>query len=117
MNDMTIANNLKAIRTDRGMTQSQLSEASGIDVMLISRIERGKGQPSLESLKKLAIALGCSTDALVFDKEERELSEDLEILVTLTKRLPEQKREMIKEFILTVVQRHEAKALLDRSDD
>lgn len=113
MIQMTIADNLKAIRKDRGFTQAQLSELAQIDVIQLSRIERGKSQPGLDSLKKIAIALGCSTDELVFDKDERKLTEELNTLLTLTKRLPDQKQEMIKEFILTVVQRHESKVLLD----
>jgi transcriptional regulator with XRE-family HTH domain len=113
MIQMTIADNLKAIRKDRGFTQAQLSDLAQIDVIQLSRIERGKSQPGLESLKKIAIALGCSTDELVFDKDERELTEDLGKMLTLIKRLPDQKQDMIKEFILTVVQRHESKVLLD----
>lgn len=111
---MPIADNLKTIRKDRGMTQQQLAERSQTDVMQISRIERGKSQPSLDSLKRLAVALGCSTDALVFDGQERSVREDLGRLLEMTKSLPEAKQEMVKEFILTVVQRHQAQELLDR---
>lgn len=112
MTPVAIADSLKALRKNRGMTQKALAEASQTDVVQISRIERGDSNPSLETLKRLARALGCTTDALVFEADERAPSDDLQQLFELASDLPEAKRDMIKEFILTVVQRHQAQSLL-----
>lgn len=44
---------LVSARTSRGMTQSRLAELSGIGQSEISRIERGQGNPTLETVTKL----------------------------------------------------------------
>ena len=49
---------LKAWRTRRRLTQEELAERSGLSYKFIGEIERGKGNPSLETLGKLALALG-----------------------------------------------------------
>lgn len=50
----------KALKKARGkITQIQLSEMTGIDQSVISRIEAGKVEPELSTLKKLAEALNC----------------------------------------------------------
>ncbi|MGH3217916.1 MAG: helix-turn-helix domain-containing protein [Streptosporangiaceae bacterium] len=45
-------------RKARGMTQQQLSEASGVPQADISRIERGAGNPTEATLQRLAEGLG-----------------------------------------------------------
>jgi len=46
-------------RKARGMTQQQLSQATGVAQADISRIERGSGNPTEATLQRLAEALGC----------------------------------------------------------
>jgi len=48
---MTIA------RNNMGLTQEQIAERSGMKQSDISRIERGKGNPSLKTLRRLAQAM------------------------------------------------------------
>jgi DNA-binding XRE family transcriptional regulator len=44
-------------RVDRGLTQIELSEVTGISQADISRIERGAGNPTEATLQRLATAL------------------------------------------------------------
>jgi transcriptional regulator with XRE-family HTH domain len=53
-----VACNLRRIRTDRGWSQDDLAEASGLDRTYISGIERGKRNPTLIVLEKIAVGLG-----------------------------------------------------------
>ena len=46
-------------RTKRGLTQKQLSEATGIDQSDLSKIERGMANVSISTLNRIALALGC----------------------------------------------------------
>lgn len=46
------------VRKERGLTQKQLSELTGISQADISRIENGTRNPSLEMIKRLAIGMG-----------------------------------------------------------
>ena len=46
-------------RSKRGITQQELSEKTGIDQSDISKIERGVANPSVNTLERIADALGC----------------------------------------------------------
>jgi transcriptional regulator with XRE-family HTH domain len=50
-------NGLKSIREKKVITQKELSIASGIAVVTISRLETGKFKPSARTVKALAQAL------------------------------------------------------------
>lgn len=54
------ANALRQARKVRKLTQHELSEAAGLSVDMISRLERGALAPSFDSVDSLAKALGIS---------------------------------------------------------
>ena len=45
-------------REGTGLTQAQLAQATGINQANISRLENGTGNPSLQTLKRLAAGMG-----------------------------------------------------------
>lgn len=53
-----IINAMIKARKERGLTQKQLSELTGISQADISRIENGTRNPSLEMIKRLATGMG-----------------------------------------------------------
>jgi transcriptional regulator with XRE-family HTH domain len=53
-----VGRNALALRQKRGMTQEELSVASGLSQQYISGLERGKRNPTVLSLNDLANALG-----------------------------------------------------------
>lgn len=55
---------LRVYRDLRGLTQVQLSEASGVNRVQIADIEAGRKVGSVATLKKLADALGVTLDDL-----------------------------------------------------
>lgn len=65
---MSINKNLKELRLQRKLTQGELAEMAKIELTQISRIERGASEPKLETIKKLSIALQCTTDELIMDQ-------------------------------------------------
>jgi transcriptional regulator with XRE-family HTH domain len=54
--------NIRRLRRAQGETQAELADAAGIDVRGLGSIERGEGNPSLDTLIKLAEALSVSAD-------------------------------------------------------
>jgi transcriptional regulator with XRE-family HTH domain len=56
---------LRMMRHERGSTLAQLSEATGISVSTLSRLESGQRKPTLELLLPLAHAHGVALDELV----------------------------------------------------
>ena len=58
---------MAAARLRSGLTQAQLAEASGVTDETISRIERGRYEPAVSTLFRLAEALDVSLDRLAGD--------------------------------------------------
>jgi DNA-binding XRE family transcriptional regulator len=53
-----LAHDLRALRKERGLTQNELAARSGVAQSEISRIERGRGNPTHATLAILLAALG-----------------------------------------------------------
>ncbi len=56
---------LRVWRDYRGMTQTALSDTSGVNRVQIANIEAGTRTGSVDTLKKLADALGITVDDLI----------------------------------------------------
>jgi transcriptional regulator with XRE-family HTH domain len=53
-----LAKNVRRLRRARGWTQYDLAEAANVRQALISQIENGAANPTLETLERLAAAFG-----------------------------------------------------------
>jgi transcriptional regulator with XRE-family HTH domain len=73
---MLIGEKIQRLRGQRNWSQADLAELSGVKQSLLSRIERGsRPNPTADVLRKLAKALGCTTDYLVGMHEDEKDSE------------------------------------------
>ena len=71
---MTLGQQVRALRRQRRLTQEQLAELAGVSLQHIGEIERGQGNPTLNSLVKLSDALDISLSEL-FENSEQYKSE------------------------------------------
>lgn len=55
---MNIGEVIKRYRTTLGISQTDLAEISEVSLATIKDIERGKGNPSLSTIEKIADTLG-----------------------------------------------------------
>jgi transcriptional regulator with XRE-family HTH domain len=55
-----VAQNVKRIRLEKGLTQEQFSEISGFSQQYVSGLETGRRNPTVVTLYELAKALGVS---------------------------------------------------------
>lgn len=55
---------IRGERTARGLPLTQLAKATGLTKTLLSQVERGVAEPSLASLRKVALALGVPLSSL-----------------------------------------------------
>ena len=67
---MTIGANIKRLRTGKGETQEQLSEAMNVTCAAVSKWERGETYPDITLLQPLAFHFGVTLDELMgYDRE------------------------------------------------
>lgn len=76
---MSIGQNIKKYRKEKGYTQRELADLIGVSVQAISKWETDTGAPDISQVVPLASALDISTDAL-FDYEHHTKPEDFEEL-------------------------------------
>ena len=102
------------LRRAKGLSQQALADATGIHVTQIKRYEGGSAQPSMDGLKKIALALDCATDVLVFDPSERPIADDLQRQFEAISKLPEEERAIARHLLEGLVLKHDAKRFEER---
>lgn len=60
-----VGSNAARIRKEKGLTQEQLSERCGLSQQYLSKLERGRRNPTIVTLYEIANALGVSHVDLV----------------------------------------------------
>ena len=64
---MGLGAKLKAARQARGLSLAELADSSGLTKGFISQVENGRSNPSLDSLRRIAVALEVSVQSLLDD--------------------------------------------------
>jgi transcriptional regulator with XRE-family HTH domain len=84
-------------------------------VSQLRKYEAGGSEPSLSALRRLAVALSCSTDALVFGDDPR-LPDDeaLRLAFEATGFLDDAERATVREVLDAFIARHSARHAEDR---
>jgi DNA-binding XRE family transcriptional regulator len=67
----TVADQLMALRAERGLSQARLAELAGVDRKTINRIENGHFSPSLDTITRLSVVLKCRLSDLVEAKRSK----------------------------------------------
>jgi len=73
------ATNLKKLRTDLGLKQSELAERAEVAQAAVSQLEKGVREPTPAMIKKLAMALDVEREVLI--GTETGLSKEGEVLM------------------------------------
>jgi transcriptional regulator with XRE-family HTH domain len=63
-----IGSGIRRTRCESGMTQEMLAKKTGVGRSLISKIETGESDGSLQTIKKIAHALGVTVNDLLDDE-------------------------------------------------
>jgi transcriptional regulator with XRE-family HTH domain len=106
---MPFADRLSALRKTKGLTQQQLAERVGLHQSQIHRYESGSSEPSMDALRRLALALGVTTDQLVFEEGEREVADELRLQFEAISRFDPEDRKAARAFLDVLILKHEAK--------
>jgi transcriptional regulator with XRE-family HTH domain len=100
---------LLKLRKHKGLTQQELADRSEVSVIQIRRYEAGNSQPTLELIKKLAIALEVTADELIFDSNERGPDEDLKLQFDAISKFEQDEKEIVKAMLEALILRHDAR--------
>jgi transcriptional regulator with XRE-family HTH domain len=106
---MEFPQRLTALRKEKGLTQQALADMAGVHVMQIRRYESGATQPTLDVIKRMAIALSVSTDMLIFDKDERGPDDDFKLQFEAISKFDPKEKMFVKEVIDSLILKHEAR--------
>jgi len=60
-----LGRNLKRIRTEKGISQSDIAHSLDVSRGFVSNLENGKTNPTLATITRLANAIGVTTDELL----------------------------------------------------
>ncbi len=63
--DGTLGDRLRARRTGLGMTLAEVAEKAGLSIPYVSNLERGRGNPTIDALRAIAVALDVSVSDLL----------------------------------------------------
>lgn len=113
---MDFPERLAVLRKERGLSQQALADKVDIHVSQIRRYESGNTQPTLEVIRKLAIALATSADLLVFDKEEREPKEELKRQFEALSTFDPEELTTAKKLLDSLILQHDIKRSMDKQD-
>lgn len=106
---MEFSERLAALRKERGLTQKSLAEQVRVHITQIQRYENGSIQPTLDVLRRLAVALSVSADLLVFDKDERGPDEDLKLEFEALSQFDPEEKAIAKKVLQGLIIQHQAK--------
>jgi transcriptional regulator with XRE-family HTH domain len=67
--DRALAEAIRRIREERGLTQEDAAHAAGLTVGSFARIERGRSTPAWTTVKRVAAALGLTAAELAREAE------------------------------------------------
>ena len=109
---MPFADRLADFRRQRGLTQEGLAELIGITKTQVYRYERSGAQPTLDVIRRLAIALSVTSDELIFDGKERNADESLRLLLEGVSQLDPDEKHVVKELIEGILLKHQARRLV-----
>jgi len=109
---MSFSRRLAKIRKDTNMTQQKMADVIGIHVSQIKRYESGETQPSLEVLRKIAIALNISADVLLFDVEERQPPQDFDMQFQAINQFTDEEKSVTKTLLDSLILKHTASRLV-----
>ncbi|MFI9624188.1 helix-turn-helix domain-containing protein [Streptomyces sp. NPDC052042] len=65
-----VARNLRVLREQRGLSLAELARQAGLSKQNLSKVEQGTGNPTVETLFAVAVALGVPVTRLVAEREQ-----------------------------------------------
>ncbi|MCT9356980.1 helix-turn-helix transcriptional regulator [Acinetobacter baumannii] len=109
---MGISTNIKRLCRELNINQKELAKLASLPASTISSALKEGSDPRASTIKKIAIALGVSSDMLLFDDEELGTNGDLKILFREVERFEGKEREQLKDMLKMMIVHNKSKELM-----
>jgi transcriptional regulator with XRE-family HTH domain len=112
MHTVDFPERLTTLRRQRDLTQQQLADHIDLHVSQLRRYEQGKSQPTLDVIRRLALALNTTADQLVFDNETDTTTDHMwQLRLEALTHLDPDEQAAIRTLIDSILLRHQARKL------
>jgi len=113
---------LRELREARGLSQRELADLAGIDVMQVNRYERGMHLPSLETTVKLARLFEVPTDELLGTSSARSKPAEIRNIklqqrFRILDKLPRADQDVVLQLVDAVIARRRLSSVLEGPDE
>lgn len=103
MADMSVADNIKKARENKGLNIEQAAAICGIPIGTYRKYEAGSSQPTAEPIRAMAKGLGVSTDEILMEPDERSVAAELRKLFGVVSSLNDCQQAEVKRAIKGLV--------------
>ncbi len=109
---MTFSNRFLQLRKEYKLTQQEMADKCGMHITQVRRYEAEQAQPSIEILKKIAMAFNVTSDWLIFEDSERSLPNHLQLKFEAVSQMSEEDQRTIQSLIDGMIVKHQTKQML-----
>ena len=109
---MTFSKRFLQIRKEHKLTQQEMADRCGMHITQVRRYEAEQAQPSIEILKKIAVAFNVTADWLIFEEGERALPNNLQLKFEAVSQMSEEDQRTIQSLIDGMILKHTANQLV-----
>jgi transcriptional regulator with XRE-family HTH domain len=111
---MTLGERIKQLRSEKGLSQSQLAEMIGISYPQMSRYEIKGVQPPADVLKKIADALDTTADYIISGSSDEKIKsslKDAELIKQFKEmeQLPDEEKNVLLKIVSAYIRDFKAK--------
>lgn len=108
---MSIQQCLITLRKESDLTQQEMADAIGVHVSQIRRYEAGSTstQPSLDALKRIAVAMSVAIDSLVFEEDERGPDDQRKLQFEAVSQFAADEKQIIKELLYRMTTKYQTR--------
>lgn len=106
---MSFTTRFLQLRKQQGLTQQQMADLTQLHVTQVRRYEAGEAQPSLDAIKKVALAFHVSADWLIFEAEEREPKDNLKLKFEAVAQLNDEEKHVVITLIDSMLLKHQTR--------
>ena len=108
---MAFSKQFLQLRKDHKLTQQEMADRCGMHITQVRRYEADQAQPSVEILKKIALAFNVTADWLIFEEGERALPNKLQLKFEAVSQMSEEDQRTIQSLIDGMILKHTASQL------